>query len=174
MKNTMRNHHHHEDESFVHDAAPTEMALNPNARETLQTTLQVAGVDCAEEVSAIQRALKPLAGVREVKVNIMSGKAVIAHDESVAPEALIEAIGSAGLKATREGEKSGDDAQQGQKKRLVSVSVSGAFTLFGLLMQWAHSAPKPVVFGCFFVAIISGGWFMRRRRSRRRDAWHPT
>jgi len=48
----------------------------------LQTTLQVAGVDCAEEVSLIQRALKPLGGVREVRVNIMSGKAIIVHGAS--------------------------------------------------------------------------------------------
>ena len=62
----------------------------------------------------------------------MSGKAIIAHDESVTPEVLIKAIGATGLKATREGEKASDDAQQRQKQRLVSVCVSGAFTLFGL------------------------------------------
>jgi Cd2+/Zn2+-exporting ATPase len=77
----------------AHDASNAETELNPSAGNLL-TTLQVTGVDCAEEVSAIQRALKPLAGVRDVRVNIVSGKAIIAHDESVAPEALIKAIGA--------------------------------------------------------------------------------
>ena len=85
------------------------MTLNASAAGNLQTTLQVAGVDCAEEVSMIQRALKPLGGVREVRVNIMSGKAIIAHDETITPEVLIKVIGDAGLKAIREGEKAGDE-----------------------------------------------------------------
>jgi Zn2+/Cd2+-exporting ATPase len=164
-KDTMSNHDHEphrhdENECCAHGAAAAEIELNPSAAGNLRTTLQVAGVDCAEEVSAIRRALKPLAGVGDVRVNIISGTAIIAHDESVAPEALIKAIGSAGLKATREGEKSVDDAQQGQKKRVACVSIAGAFTLFGLLIQWTHSAPKSVAPGCFFVAIIYGGWFI--------------
>jgi len=153
-------HHHHEDECCVHEAAPTEITLNANAAGNLQTTLQVAGVDCAEEVSLIQRALKPLGGVREVQVNIMSGKAIIAHDETITPEVLIKVIGDTGLKAVREGEKAGDEAQQRQKQRLLSVSISGAFTLFGLLIHWTHFAPKSVALGCFLTAIISGGWFI--------------
>jgi Cd2+/Zn2+-exporting ATPase len=153
-------HHHHEDECCAHEAAPTEITLNASAAGNLQTMLQVAGVDCAEEVSVIQRALKPLAGVREVRVNIMSGKAIIVHDESITPEALIKSIDDAGLKATREGEKSSDGAQKGQKQRLVSVTISGAFTLLGLLVHWTHSAPESAALGCFLVAIISGGWFI--------------
>ena len=90
----------------------------------------------------------------------MSGKAIIAHDKSVAPEALIKAIGGAGLKATREGEKSDDDAHQAQKQRLVSVSIPGAFTFLGLLVHWTHFAPEFAALGCFLVAIISGGWFI--------------
>jgi Zn2+/Cd2+-exporting ATPase len=76
-------HHHNEDECCAHEATPTEITLNASAAGTLQTTLQVAGVDCAEEVSLIQRALKPLGGVREVRVNIMSGKAIVSHDETI-------------------------------------------------------------------------------------------
>ena len=102
----MSNHEHlHEDECCAHEAAPTEITLNASAAGNLQTTLQVAGVDCAEEASLIQRALKPLGGVREVKVNIMSGKAIIAHDETITPEVLIKVIGEAGLKAIGKAKK---------------------------------------------------------------------
>ncbi len=161
-ENNLSNHeqHHHENECGAHEAAPTEITLDPSAAGNMQTMLRVVGVDCAEEVSVIQRALKPMAGVREVRVNIMSGKAIIAHDEKITPEALIKAINDAGLKATREGEKSGQDAQQRQKQRLVSVSISGAFTLLGLLVHWTHFAPESLVIALFLVAIISGGWFI--------------
>ena len=90
----------------------------------------------------------------------MSGNAIIAHDEKITPETLIKAINDAELKATREGEKSDEDAQQRQKKRLVSVSISGAFTLLGVLVHWTHFAPKSAAIALFLVAIISGGWFI--------------
>ena len=116
--------HHHDHEShrqYGHECSAPETSiaeteLNPNTAGSMQTTLQVAGVDCAEEVSAIRRALKPVTGVRDVKVNIMSGKAIISHNETVTTEGLIKAIGATGLKATREGEKADDDAQQRQKQ----------------------------------------------------------
>src|SRR6202007_2990418 len=47
-----------------------------------------------------------------------------------------------------------------QKQRAGSVCVSGAFTLFGLLTQWTHFAPKSAAIGSFFVAIGSGGCFI--------------
>lgn len=68
------------------DKTPRESVLNPNAQANAQTTLKVAGMDCADEVEAIQRALKPLTGVREVRVNLMGGKVVIAHDRSITGE----------------------------------------------------------------------------------------
>jgi len=153
-------HHHRENECCGHEAAPTEIALNSTADRQMQTTLQVAGVDCAEEVSLIQRALKPLAGVREVRVNIMSGKAIIGHDETITAEVLIKVIGDAGLKAIREGDKAGDESQQRQKQRLISVSISGAFTLLGLQTHWTHSAPETATIALFLAAIVSGGWFI--------------
>ena len=153
-------HHRGENGCCAHERTPTEFAPNLNVTGNFQTTLQVAGVDCAEEVSAIRRALKPLAGVRDVSVNIMSGKAIIVHDERTTPDTLIKAIGNAGLKAAREGEKSGDRVHQAQKQRLLAVSISGALTLFGLLLHWTHFAPEPVAVGLFAAAIISGGWFI--------------
>jgi Zn2+/Cd2+-exporting ATPase len=152
--------HHDTSECCTREESPSEFASNPIWVKDFQTTLQVAGLDCAEEVSAIRRALKPLAGVRDVRVNIMSGKAIIVHDERTTPDTLIKAIGNAGLEATREGEKSGDRMHQGQKQRLLAVSISGAFTLFGLLLHWTHFAPEPVAVGLFAAAIISGDWFI--------------
>jgi len=43
------------------------------------TTLRVAGMDCADEVEAIQRVLKPVAGIREFKVSLMAGNVTIGN-----------------------------------------------------------------------------------------------
>ena len=103
----------------------------------------------------------------------MSGNAIIAHDEKITPETLIKAINDAGLKATREGEKSDEDAQQRQKKRLVSVSISGAFTLLGVLVHWTHFAPKSAAIALFLVPSSPAVGSLRPRRSRQHDASRP-
>ena len=66
--------------------------LNPKVEADAQTTLRVAGMDCPDEIAAIERALKPLAGVGEVKVNLMAGTATIEHETSVTPEQLGSAM----------------------------------------------------------------------------------
>ncbi len=56
----------------THEAAKEARVLNPDVKASSQTTLRVAGMDCPDEIAAIERALKPLAGVGEVKVNLMA------------------------------------------------------------------------------------------------------
>ena len=41
--------HHHSDA----DKAPTKIALNPDAKGDIETTLRIAGMDCADEVEAL-------------------------------------------------------------------------------------------------------------------------
>lgn len=129
------------------------------ACENLGTTLRVAGMDCADEVETVERALKPLPGVRDVRVNLMGGKVIVAHDATITPEQLIAAIGKAGLKASPDQAESREPADA-QRSRLISVAVSGALTGVGLVAQWTNLAPTPVRTGVFACAIIAGGWFI--------------
>lgn len=62
------------------------VGLNPKARAEEITTLRITGMDCADEVAAIERVLKPLEGLREVKVNLISGTVTIAHQKEVTAE----------------------------------------------------------------------------------------
>jgi Cd2+/Zn2+-exporting ATPase len=143
-----------------HHKPPRESVLNPEVHAGEQTTLKVAGMDCADEVEAIQRALKPLAGVREVRVNLMAGKVVVAHNQSVTSEKLIQAIGGAGLKATPDAAGEHDTPADAQRSRLVSVAVSGALTGAGLILQWTKFGSPAVIIGVFAAAIVTGGWFI--------------
>jgi len=141
-------------------AADANAASHPAAPDTSAgTTLRVAGMDCADEVAMLERALKPLPGVRDVRVNLMGGKVVIAHDATITPEQLITAIGKAGLKASLDQAESHEPADA-QRSRLISVAVSGVLTGVGLVAQWSNLAPVPVRIGLFACAIIAGGWFI--------------
>ena len=139
-------------------AAPKNIALNPDAKGNLETTLRVAGMDCADEVEALEHVFRPLKGVREVRVNLMGGKVTLFHDESVTPEQLIGVVASTGMKAAREGDEAAD-LEGAKRRRQISVAVSGIFTGLGLLLEWAKFAPV-VADVAFAVAIVAGGWFV--------------
>lgn len=137
-------------------------ASRPPVLGESHTTLRVAGMDCADEVEAVERALKPLAGVREVRVNLMGGKVVVAHDRSVTIEKFIQAIAGAGLKATPDKAEGieADSAAEAQRSRFVSVALSGVLAGLGLALQWTKLGPAVLSLGAFVAAIISGGWFI--------------
>lgn len=123
------------------------------------TTLRVTGMDCADEVETVERALKPLPGVRDVRVNLMGGKVVVEHDASITPEQLVAAIGKAGLKASTDQTESRAPADA-QRSRFFSVAISGALTGIGLVAQWTEVVPLAARVGAFACAIIAGGWFI--------------
>jgi Cd2+/Zn2+-exporting ATPase len=152
-------HEHDHEEENAHADGPSKIVLNPGAAAERETTLAVAGMDCAEEVAAIQRALKPLPGVREVRANLLAGKATISHDASMTPEVLIEAIGREGLKATVATAKAGEASEIAQRPRLISVLISGICTGLGLLIRWRLQDDSATIL-IFAVAIVSGGWFI--------------
>ena len=118
-------------------------------------------MDCADEVEAVNRALKPLPGVEDVQVNLMAGTVVVAHTAAVSVEALVALLGKAGLRATlATSEVAAASPADGQRARLISVVVSGAFTGLGLVLEWLKVEPAGLRLGSFGVAILAGGWFI--------------
>ena len=147
-------HSHHDHEA---EASAT-VALNTGAAGNLETTLRVAGMDCADEVEAIKRALRPIKGVRELRVNLMAGKVTVRHNDSVNSARLIDAIGKEGLTATAEGSAAAPREVEGVRRtRTVLVAVSGIFTAVGLILQWTKIVPPWAADLPFGVAIIAGG-----------------
>jgi Cd2+/Zn2+-exporting ATPase len=142
--------------------APTASVPAPASDRRLGTTLRVAGMDCPDEIAAIERALKPLAGVREIKVNLMAGTATIAHDQRVTPEQLIQAIGTAGLKASTMDGGRAEDEHSGDASRvhLILVIVSGVFTGVSLLFQWQNLFAPYGKAAAAVIGILAGGWFI--------------
>lgn len=157
----MSNTHHHEEDCCGHTCSkpvPATIALNAGATGKIQTTLRITGMDCADEVEALEQVLRPLKGVREVRVNLMGGKVTLLHDESVTAELLIKAISPTGLKATPEGEQA-EDLESAKRLRQIAVAVSGLFVGLGMLMEWLNLGPEWLADVAFGVAIVAGGWF---------------
>ncbi|MDH4228693.1 MAG: heavy-metal-associated domain-containing protein [Nitrospirota bacterium] len=66
----------------------------------MQTTLKVDGMTCNGCVNNVTNVLRGLLGVKDVKVSLESGLAVVTHEEAVAVPILIGAVEAAGYEAT--------------------------------------------------------------------------
>ncbi len=144
-------------------ACPTPAVVAPTRTVPGQTVLRVAGMDCPDEIAAIERVLKPIAGVAEIKVNLMAGTATIAHDQRITPEQLIQAIGTAGLKASpmTDGRGAEDEHSHDVSSiRLVSVIISGVFTGVSLLLQWQNLFAPYGKIAAALIAILASGWLI--------------
>lgn len=151
----------HGEECSVAAKPQQTIALNAQATAEQLTTLRVEEMDCADEVAALERALKPVAGIREFKVNLMAGKVTFAHEKRISTDDLIRAVGKAGLKARviAEGEEQ-ETSASAQRARIIAVAASGIFTGIGLLMQWQKIAEPYGRVIALVIAIIAGGWFI--------------
>ncbi|MBK7411712.1 MAG: heavy-metal-associated domain-containing protein [Ignavibacteria bacterium] len=66
-----------------------------------KTTFNVQGMDCADEVAAVDRALRLMTGVSHIQVNLVLGTVTVDHD-TASTAAIITALGKVGLRASIE------------------------------------------------------------------------
>jgi heavy metal translocating P-type ATPase len=66
---------------------------------TAPLTLAITGMTCASCVSRVERALKAVPGVADASVNLATERAEVQMTQTVAPEALLEAVEAAGFSA---------------------------------------------------------------------------
>lgn len=70
-------------------------------REDRVTLLNVSGMTCGSCVRHVDRALRALAGVRDVEVRLREGRVQVKHDPSGAPAAsMIGALRAAGYEGS--------------------------------------------------------------------------
>jgi len=65
-----------------------------------ETSLVVQGMTCPSCIRHVKGALKGVAGVREVQVQLEDGKVSVKHDEDTEIAAMCSALGDAGYETT--------------------------------------------------------------------------
>jgi copper chaperone CopZ len=63
------------------------------------TTLRISGMSCNNCVRHVGEALRGVAGVSSVDVNLTEGSATVTHDDRVDHASLVKAVESAGYDA---------------------------------------------------------------------------
>lgn len=155
-------HDHKHDHDHAHDHGdqpPKAITLDSDAKGDRETVLRVTGMDCADEVEAIEQVLRPIKGLREVRVNLMAGKVTLLHNDQVDAQQLINAVATTGMKATRDGGEQ-EDVEGMQASRKIAVAISGACTGLGLIIHWTKLAPELAADVLFAGAILAGGWII--------------
>ncbi|WP_247000048.1 heavy metal translocating P-type ATPase [Halosolutus gelatinilyticus] len=151
-----------------------------------ELTVSVPEMDCASCANKVENALASVDGVREIEARPTSGRVTVTVSEETGPEAVVDAIGSAGYDATPvsdERDSIGDQDPVWKSRRAVSTGVGAVLLSVGLVLEYLLPAADPTLFAAIgrtydlsailFVAaaaiagapILRNGYYSARNRS---------
>jgi Zn2+/Cd2+-exporting ATPase len=130
-------------------------STTPSSGFEAREIFRVAGMDCSEEVAAIERALKALPGVLGVRAEIVTSKVTVFHDGKLSRSVIAETIDKSGVTVQ-------DKKEQGSRPSgdTILVATSGVATGVGLLLQWFGFRDGWQPDASFLAAIVTGGWLV--------------
>ena len=140
--------------------------------------LRVRGLDCAEEVAVLKRAVGPVVGGEEhLAFDVLRGKMTVRESAAgVTPEAVREAVDHTGMRAEPWEEGASSEGFWQRRGRMVSVASSALLLAAGFLLhavvaggvlpaltgggvEEAHGMPVAAR-GLYLLAMLAGGWFV--------------
>lgn len=136
------------------DDASKEMNSNePSPSGATKSSFKVSGMDCADEVSAIDHAFR-LKGIHRVESNIMNESVTVHHDASFKRDQLITLIEKAGVRVVQDNTTSFFVTNS---SRMYLVGSSGLTLGAGLLLDWIDLDYTWLIIAFYFVSIALGG-----------------
>lgn len=135
----------------------------------LVSVFRVSGMDCADEIAAIQKALA-IADVYRVDSSLMSSTVTVDHAPSLSEDSLKRKIESTGVKVLPSGQ---EEETQLERRRIYLVAIAGVFTALGVAAGFI-GAPTLVNISLTTLAVLFGGSLifpktLRALRSRQLD-----
>jgi len=121
-------------------------------KDEVLTTFKVANMDCADEIKAINEALK-IEGVIKVQSNLMSSTVQILHSSAVHTHLLKKKIETTVVRVM---DAEDNKSVNQNRNRIIIVAISGAFLLCGLILQWQKTGNLFENLS-FFISIAFGG-----------------
>ena len=114
------------------------------------TLFKVSGMDCSDEVSAIQNSFK-IEGVKKIDANIMNESVTVYHDNSLSTVRIKSLIEASGVKVVSIPSVS---FYQDHSKRVFQVGASGLCLGAGLVLDWLGFSHVLIINGLFFASIF--------------------
>ena len=132
------------------------LPASPQSQGGPQEIFTVSGMDCSDEVAAIERSLKALPGIWGVRADLMASKVTVFHEGTLDRVRIAQAINMSGVTVQAEGKTE----QSGISLPAIIVGISGFATGVGLLLEWTGFRAGWQPDAAFLVAILSGGWIV--------------
>ncbi len=126
-----------------------------------ESVFKVDGLCCSEEVTILERRLKPLRGMEDLVADVMGQRLHVKYDAALLSTATIsDAVAETGMRAWLEHEEPVLQPSSRARERLVQVSA--AALVLGLVAQ-TLAWPVAVQIVSFLSATIAGGVFPARK-----------
>lgn len=140
----MNEHNHSKNEksqTLSDDCCDRKDAQQPTQRLSVSdgevlTTFKVANMDCADEIKAINEALK-MDGVFKIQANLMSSTVQILHSKETSSQFLKKKIETTVVRVL---DDEISDKKSQNRNRILIVSVSGLTLIAGLIMSWLEAS----------------------------------
>jgi Cd2+/Zn2+-exporting ATPase len=128
-----------------------------------ESVFRIEGMDCHEEVTILERRLKPVRGVESLAADVMGQRLRVTYDAAkLSTSAIADAVADTGMRAWLEHEEPARVATAESRSRRWLVVASGAGTALGIVLEGVGA--KPVVTTPFFaLAVVTGGLYWIRR-----------
>jgi Zn2+/Cd2+-exporting ATPase len=162
MSEKSKNHHHdeccHHDHKHNHGPSHAHNKLAPPQtmgqvqQNSQMTQFRVSGMDCADEIAAIQKSLSH-PDIHQVTASLMSSMVTIHHDPKLSLDFLKQKVNAAGVRVVTESQAA---AGSQDTRRIVLVAVSGFFAALSFGSDLFLSI-KALSLVSGVLAVIAGG-----------------
>jgi Cd2+/Zn2+-exporting ATPase len=128
-----------------------------------ETVFRIDGMDCPNEVVILERRLKGLPGLHEMRADVLAQRLHVSHDATrLGSSAIAEAVAETGMRAfVEQGTTQGGRAPLGGLRTTLLV-VAGACVAFATAASWL-AWPGPWVLSLSLGAVAAAGpWTARR------------
>jgi Zn2+/Cd2+-exporting ATPase len=148
-------HSHSHDHPHDHDNESPPSSKNRKlevGKDEVLTTFKVSNMDCADEIKAINEALK-IEGVVKIQANLMASTVQIVHSSTLSPAFLKKRIETTVVRVENEDNQKESSTN---RHRIFLVGASGFFLSLGLMLSWLGNN-GPLIQISYYLAIAFGG-----------------
>lgn len=144
--------------SHGHSSKPQESSTKSVNQEVSlgykKEVFQVAGMDCADEISAIDRSLKH-PKIENIVCSLMSSNVTVTHHKDLSRKQIQDMIEKAGVRVLEDTQS--EKASHVDSKRIYLVAASGITLAVGMLLAWTKFRYDWMAESLFFISVICGG-----------------
>ena len=124
-----------------------------NHSNTVRTTFQIQGMDCADEVPVLRDSLAKVSGITDIAFEVLNGRMIVTYSrETTSEKAIIAAVAQTGMAATTTcGSCAIDDAtptsDMQSRRRTTMTALSAVSLLLGKFVHIANHGWRDALWG---------------------------